>query len=92
MVWRAMVFQKKVLLQFITQRINAVDYQNMIGLLFPAWSYEMAELNWKLQQDSALVHLAKSTIVYFEERNISKMASQITRHDFHEHFISTYLY
>ena len=50
--------------------MNAVEYQNMIGPLFPAWGYEMAGLNWKLQQDNAPVHVAKSTIANFEERNI----------------------
>jgi len=71
MVWGAIGFQKKVKLQFINNRMNAVDYQNMIGPLFPAWGYEMAGLGWQLQQDNAPIHVAKSTVRYFEDRNIN---------------------
>jgi len=43
MVWGAIGFIKKVQLQFINNRMKSVEYQNMIGTLFPAWGYEKAE-------------------------------------------------
>ena len=57
-------------LQFISKRINALDYQNMIRPLFLARGYEMAGLDWKLQQDNAPIHVARSSLNYFKERNI----------------------
>ena len=57
-------------LQFISKRINALDYQNMIGPLFPASGYKVAELNWKLQQDNAPIYMARFSLNYFKERHI----------------------
>lgn len=70
MVWGAIGYKKKFDLIFVDTRMDAKKYQDMIGPLFPAWGYEAAGLNWKFQQDNAPIHVAKSTLKYFKDRNI----------------------
>lgn len=70
MVWGAIGYNKKPELIFISEKLNAVGYQEMVGPLFPAWGYEMAGLGWKFQQDNAPIHKAKSTMKCFEEKKI----------------------
>ena len=65
MVWGIIGFQKKVPLQFKCSVLSEHDWTTVSSL-----GYEMAELNWKLQQDNASIHVPKSTIAYFKERNI----------------------
>lgn len=71
MVWAAIGYEKKGPIEFLSHRMRAVDYQNMVGPLFPAWGYEMAGKEWKFQQDNASIHVAKSTLAHFKERNIN---------------------
>ncbi|CAD7085143.1 unnamed protein product [Hermetia illucens] len=52
--------------------MNAAHYQQMICLHFPAYGFECAALNWQFQQDNAPIHVARSTLAYFEQRGIRR--------------------
>ena len=45
--------------------LSAVDYQQLIGPLFPVWGFEMGGIGWQLQQDNADL-----TLTYFKDRNL----------------------
>ena len=49
--------------------MSAVDYQQLIGPLFPSWGFEMGGIGWQLQQDNSPIHIARSTLTYFKDRN-----------------------
>lgn len=70
MIWGAIGYLKKAFLEFVDTRMNATKYQEMVAPLFPAWGYEMAVPRWELQQDNAPIHVARSTLECFRERNI----------------------
>ena len=48
----------------------ALDYQQLIGPLFPAWGFKIGEIGWQLQKNNAPIHVASSTLTYFKDRNI----------------------
>lgn len=50
--------------------MNAEHYQQMIRPYFPAYGFECAGLDWKLQQDNAPIHAARSTSAFFREHGI----------------------
>lgn len=70
MVWGAIGYLKKMPLSFISIRMNAIRYQEMVGPHFPAYGYECAGLGWQFQQDNAPIHVARSTLADFEQRGI----------------------
>lgn len=70
MIWGAIGYLKKVDLIFIEHTMNSEHYQQMVGPLFPAYGYELAGLGWMFQQDNAPIHCSRSTLAYFQERNI----------------------
>lgn len=67
MVWGAIGYLKKMPLSFITTRMNAEQYQQMIRPYFPAYGFECAGMDWKFQQDNAPIHAARSTTAFFHE-------------------------
>lgn len=71
MVWGAIGYLKKMPLSYISTRMNAIQYQEMVGPHFPAYGYECAGLRWQFQQDNAPIHVARSTLADFERRGIS---------------------
>lgn len=71
MVWGAIGYLKKMPLSFISTRMNAVRYQEMIRPYFPAYGFECAGRNWQLQQDNAPIHVARTTKAYFQEHGIN---------------------
>lgn len=71
MVWGAIGYRKKMPLSFITTRLNAKQYQEMVGPYFPGYGYECAGRGWQLQQDNAPIHVAKSTLADFKQRGIN---------------------
>lgn len=73
MVWGAIGYKKKCALECIDHRLSSEGYQEMVGPLFPAWGYEMAGFNWILQQDNAPIHVSRSTLAFFKQRNIAVM-------------------
>ena len=70
MLWGAIGYLKKMPLSFISTRMNAPRYQEMVAPYFPAYGYECAGTGWKFQQDNASCHTAKSTMAFFAERKI----------------------
>lgn len=87
MVWGAIGYLKKMPLSFIFNRMNAQQYQQMVGPYFPAYGFECAGLNWQFQQDNAPIHVARSTLVDFEQRgnvDFSQLAGKITRHEHYQ--------
>lgn len=70
MVWGAIGYLKKMPLSFVSTKMNAERYQEMVGPHFPAYGYECAGVGWKFQQDNAPIHVARSTLAYFERLNI----------------------
>lgn len=71
MVWGAIGYLKKRPLSFISTRMDAKQYQEMVGLHFPAYGIECAGQGWKFQQDNAPIHVARSSRTYFEEHGVS---------------------
>ena len=71
MVWGAVGYYKKAHLEVVDGRMCALDYQQLIGPLFPAWDFEMGGIGWQLQQDNAQIHVARSTLTYFKDKNLS---------------------
>lgn len=71
MVWGAIGYLKKMPLSFISTRMNAIQYQEMVGPHSPAYGYECAGLGWKFQQDNAPIHVARSTLADFRDRGIN---------------------
>lgn len=70
MIWGAIGYLKKMPLSFISTRMNAEQYQQMIRPYFPAYGFECAGLDWKFQQDNAPIHAARSTVAFFREHGI----------------------
>lgn len=70
MIWGAIGYQKKMPLSFISTKMNAIQYQEMVCPHFPAYGYECAGLGWQFQQDNAPVHKARSTLEYFAKHGV----------------------
>lgn len=70
MVWGAIGYLKKMPLSFISTKMDAVRYQELVGPYFPAYGYECAGLNWQFQQDNAPIHVARTTLDDFKQRGI----------------------
>lgn len=71
MVWGAIGYLKKMPLSFISTRMNAIQYQEMVSPHFPAYGYECAGLDWQFQQDNAPIHVARSTLTDFGQRGMN---------------------
>ena len=73
--------------------MSAVDYQQLIGSLFPAWGFEMGGIGWQLQQDNIMgnvwSHVARYVYaegcIQFDYQIITKKQSAFI-------FISTSVY
>ena len=63
-------YYKKAHLEIIDGRMSAMDYKQLIEPLFPAWGFEMDGIGWQLQQDNAPIHITRSTLTYFKDRNL----------------------
>jgi DDE superfamily endonuclease len=70
MIWGAIGYLKKMPLSFISTRMNAEQYQQMIRPYFPSYGYECAGVGWQFQQDNAPIHAARSSLAFFEEHGI----------------------
>lgn len=70
MIWGAIGYLNKMPLSIVSTRMNAIQYQAMVGPHFPAYGYECAGLGWQFQQDNAPIHVARSTLADFEQRGI----------------------
>lgn len=67
MVWGAIGYLQSMPLLFIDTRMNAEQYQAMIGPQIDQYAVECAGPDWKFQQNNAPIHVARSTLTYFEE-------------------------
>ena len=70
MVWRAISGHGKIGLSAVSSKMNSIDYQNVVG---PPIDRYQAWLNGrpiKFQQDNASIHVSRSTLRWFEARDI----------------------
>lgn len=58
MIWAAIGYNKKTELKFLSERVNAVQYKNMLATMLPSLGVRMAGRNWIFQQDNSRVHTA----------------------------------
>lgn len=70
MIWGAIGYYGKCDLQFISGKINSVDYVNMLKEVLPAFGRKIAGKKWTFQQDNALIHTAKVVNEWFLHNNI----------------------
>lgn len=70
MVWGAIGYLQNMPLSFIDTRMNAEQYQVMVGPQIDQYAIDCAGSDWKFQQDNAPIHVARSTLTYFEEYGV----------------------
>jgi DDE superfamily endonuclease len=70
MVWAGIGYHKKTDITFVETTMKAIDYQQMVALHLPTYGNDLAGIGWKLQQDNAPAHAAKSTLEFFKQKKI----------------------
>lgn len=70
MVWGAIGYRQNMPLSFIDTRMNAQQYQEMVGPQIDQYATDCAGPDYKFQQDNAPIHVARSTLRYFEENGV----------------------
>lgn len=70
MVWGAIGYLKNMPLSFIDTRMKAEQYQALVGPQIDQYAIDCAGPDWKFQQDNAPIHVARSTLTYFEEYGV----------------------
>lgn len=69
MIWAAIGYNRRTDITFVESRMNSHDYQNMVGLHFPAYGNDLAGPGWKFQQDNAPIHVSRATLAYLKQKN-----------------------
>jgi transposase len=70
MIWAAFGYNGKSKLSFITTRLNAKGYRNLLGNQLDDIAQMFPNSDWTFQQDNAPIHRAKANIQWFRAKNI----------------------
>ena len=70
MVWAAFCFHGKTPICFITAKMNARNYEDLLEDILIEFSEGLPTENWIFQQDNAAIHTARSVKQWFQEKNI----------------------
>lgn len=70
MVWGAISGHGKIGLSAVSSRMKSTDYQNVVGPPLERYQSWLDGRPIKFQQDNAKIHVSRSTVRWFEERNI----------------------
>ena len=71
MIWAAIGYEKNSEIEFLSQRVSAKMYKEILGKIFSAYGQVMAGEEWIFQQDNAPIHTAKVVQDWFREKNIN---------------------
>lgn len=68
MVWAAFCFHGKTPICFITAKMNARNYEDLLEDILIEFSEGLPTENWIFQQDNAAIHTARSVKQWFQEK------------------------
>jgi len=74
MIWASFAYNFKSEISFISGKMNAVSYQELLSENIDAILEAFPEENWIFQQDNAPAHRAKATINWFKRKKIALMS------------------
>ncbi|KRF97410.1 uncharacterized protein Dwil_GK27043, partial [Drosophila willistoni] len=73
MVWGAISYCGTCELQFLTSRMNAQDYNNVLKTAFPHFQNVFQNLQWTFQHDNMPIHTARSVKSWIQGQKIDLM-------------------
>lgn len=70
MVWGAITYYGTCELQFLTSRMNAENYKNVLQIAFPHLQNLFGNLNWHFQHDNAPIHTARTVKSWIQSQEV----------------------
>ncbi|KAL7723171.1 hypothetical protein ACLKA6_014928 [Drosophila palustris] len=70
MVWGAISYFGTCELQFLTSRMNAQNYNEVLKTAFPHFQNVFHNLQWHFQHDNAPIHTARSVKSWIQDQKV----------------------